>query len=71
MYTLYPEGFEWDRHKAGANLRRHGVDFADAVDVLFDERAVTISEERRGEERFVSVGADGLGRILVVVYCWR
>lgn len=71
MYTHYSEGFEWHRRKAGADLRRHGVDFTDAVEVFFDERALTIPEDHPGEERFVSVGADGLGRILVVVYCWR
>lgn len=63
--------FEWDSRKAISNLRKHGVDFADAAMVLYDEFAVTIPEEHRGEQRFVSVGMDALGRILVVVYTWR
>lgn len=33
--------FEWDRRKATTNLRKHGVDFADAATVLHDERALT------------------------------
>lgn len=71
MYIHFVDEFEWDGTKAASNRRKHGVDFADAVLVLFDERAVTISEQHKDEERFVTVGADALGRVLVVVYCWR
>ncbi len=62
--------FEWDPRKAHLNDRKHGVQFADAVSVLEDDRALTTSEPD-GEERFVTLGADLLGRILVVVYTWR
>jgi uncharacterized protein len=65
-------GFEWDEEKAEANKRKHGVDFADAATVLGDEMALTIPEEAPDEEdRFVTVGSDALGRVLVVVYAWR
>jgi hypothetical protein len=63
--------FEWDHGKAAANLRKHGVQFADAVPVLEDELAVTVAEETDDEQRWVTVGRDSLGRILVVVYTWR
>jgi len=59
---------EWDSRKAAANLSKHGVDFADAATVVYDDQAITIPEERSGEERFVTIGMDALGRILVVVY---
>ena len=36
-----------------------------------DKTAFTISDDAHGEERFVSVGMDALGRILIVVYAWR
>ena len=62
---------EWDARKAAGNLRKHGVDFADAATVVYDDQAITIPEERSGEERFVTIGMDALGRILVVVYTWR
>ena len=62
---------EWDPEKAAENLRKHGVDFADAVTVLDDEMALTRSEESPGEDRSVTVGADALGRLLLVVYTWR
>jgi len=63
--------FEWDPKKAASNLQKHGVDFADATGVLFDEFALTIPDESSEEERFVTIGADPLNRLLVVVYTWR
>ncbi|MEK6768866.1 MAG: BrnT family toxin [Gemmatimonadota bacterium] len=63
--------FEWDARKAVSNLGKHGVDFADAATVLHDDRAVTVRDEMSGEERFVTVGTDALGRVLTVVYTWR
>ena len=63
--------FEWDPKKAGANLRKHGVRFADAVSVLEDEEAITVLEQRFDEERWITLGIDSLGRILVVAYTWR
>jgi uncharacterized DUF497 family protein len=62
---------EWDPDKAAANLRKHRVDFADAATVLEDEAALTISDDDFDEERFVTLGKDALGRVLVVVYTWR
>jgi hypothetical protein len=64
-------GFEWDARKAASNRRKHGIDFADAATVLHDELAVTVADEQHGEERFVTVGIDALGRLLVVAYAWR
>jgi uncharacterized DUF497 family protein len=64
--------FEWDEEKAVTNLRKHRVDFADAALVLEDELASTMRDlysER--EERFVTLGRDPNGRLLVVVYTWR
>ena len=62
---------EWDGRKAAANLRKHGVDFADAATVLHDELAVTVVDEDPHEARFITVGMDALGRVLVTVYTWR
>jgi uncharacterized DUF497 family protein len=63
--------YEWDPRKAQANLQKHDVSFADAVAVFADEFAVTIADEFAEEERFVSIGMDAFGQILVVVYTWR
>nr|AUN35896.1 hypothetical protein [uncultured bacterium] len=63
---------EWDPAKAQQNLRKHGVSFADAVTALEDERALTDRDvSSDDEERWVSMGIDGEGRVLVVVYTWR
>jgi hypothetical protein len=64
--------FEWDSAKAGTNLRKHGVDFADAVTVLEDEPAFTIEDASVDRERrWITLGMDALGRVLVVIYTWR
>ena len=63
----------WDPEKASSNLKKHGVRFADAETVLFDPNALTREDiESEGEQRFVTVGMDGLGYsyILVVVYTY-
>jgi hypothetical protein len=62
---------EWDAAKAKANLRKHRVRFADAVTALEDTRAISVRDEGAGEERWITIGMDSLGRILVVVYTWR
>jgi len=36
-----------------------------------DEQAVTIREDAEGEERYITIGTDALGDVLVVVYTWR
>jgi uncharacterized DUF497 family protein len=64
--------FEWDATKAAANVRKHRVDFADAVAVFDDASAVTIpDEDSSDEERWVTIGRDAFERLLVVVYTWR
>ena len=61
---------QWDAEKAAANLRKHGVDFADAETALRDESALTRPDDDPEGERFVTLGMDALGRLLVVVYEW-
>ncbi len=63
--------YEWDPRKAVANLKKHGVDFAEAISVLSDDLALTIVESHPDEYRFVTMGTDPLGRVLVVVYAMR
>jgi uncharacterized DUF497 family protein len=41
------------------------------VSVFSDDLALTIPDERFNEERFVTVGLDGFGRVLVVVHALR
>ena len=64
--------YEWDPAKARANANKHGVQFNDAVSAFEDDRALTqrdlLSED---EERWVTIGHDALGRVVVVIYTWR
>ena len=63
--------YQWDPQKAATNLRKHGVDFADAVSVFSDDFAITIEDQRFEEERFITIGIDAFGQVLVVVYTLR
>ncbi len=64
--------YEWNVAKAISNLKKHGVDFSDAIGALEDERALWQEDEcEYGEERFVTVGKDYLGRVLTVVFTYR
>ena len=47
---------EWDPAKARANLRKHGVRFADAVTALEDARAISVRDEWQDEERWIRSG---------------
>jgi len=62
---------EWDPQKALSNLRKHGIDFADAVSVFEDDLAITIPDDFPDEQGFVTMGVDVRDRILVLVYAWR
>jgi uncharacterized protein len=60
---------EWDPAKAPANFGKHGVRFADAVTVLEDDLALTMRDPfSEDEERWITLGRDVLGPLLVVVY---
>jgi uncharacterized protein len=66
-------GFEWDPQKAEVNFKKHRVRFAEAEPVFRDDHAITIIDDDSDphEARFVTIGIGAIGRILVVVYCYR
>jgi uncharacterized DUF497 family protein len=72
MYALRIE-VRWDRAKERQNVSKHGVRFTDAVLVLDDPYAITIADNESAptEARWVTLGADAQGRVLVVVYTYR
>lgn len=64
--------YQWDRDKARVNLKKHSVDFADAVGVFEDSLALTIEDLDTPEEtRWLTLGTDFLGRLLVVIYTYK
>ncbi len=63
--------FEWDPAKARENKRVHGVSFAEALSVFDNPYLEWEDADAEGEQRFVALGLDGRGRLLVVVYTFR
>ncbi|MEA3292154.1 MAG: BrnT family toxin [Pseudomonadota bacterium] len=47
------------------------MSFADTFAVFEDPNALTLDQIVSGEERYVTIGMDAFGRVLVVVYTWR
>lgn len=64
---------EFDPEKARANPINHeGLTFDEARPVLLDPYALTREDtDAKGEQRFVSLGMGGKGRILVTVWTVR
>ena len=63
---------DFDPAKARTNLQKHKVSFAHAEQALRDPYAFTIEDpDAEGEQRFVTLGLDALGRLLVVVHTPR
>jgi len=62
--------FEWDSAKASANVRKHGVSFAEALTVFKDPlgRVVPDSRHSVAEERFALLGVSERGRLLAVMF---
>ena len=60
--------YEWDDAKNRENMRRHGIDFADATEV-FNHPMLTRLDDRKdyGEDRWVGIGLMQ-NTVAVVVY---
>ena len=64
--------YEWDNGKAANNLRKHGVDFADAIAALEDPNRLEETDTRfnYGEERIQVIGM-AHGNVLFVIVTHR
>ncbi len=65
--------FTWDRKKAEANFRKHGVSLDEGKSVFFDRNARIIfdPEHSDDEDRFILLGLSYSLRLLVVCHCYR
>lgn len=63
--------FEWDPEKSKTNNQKHAILFSETVTVFEDDYSLTIEDERQEEQRFITVGTDAKGRIIVIVYTFR
>jgi uncharacterized DUF497 family protein len=62
--------FEWDPIKAKGNLKKHRISFDRAAEIILDPLAVSILDEEHSEheERWVSMGKDRRGSVLIVIH---
>ncbi len=62
--------FEWDPRKAARNNQKHKVSFDRASTIFRDPNLLSVPDEEHSasEERWITIGVDSSGSILVVVH---
>ena len=65
--------FVWDEEKATINLEKHGISFAEAKSVFYDDHArfVTDEDNSENEKRFLLLGMSFKPRLLLVCHCYK
>ena len=63
--------FEWDEEKNTANIKKHGIDFEDAIRVFEDDDRIEIYDAAHSgeEDRYNTIGM--VNDVLFVVYTER
>ena len=63
---------EWDEKKNNENIRKHGLDFANAWQVFENPLLAKLDErEDYGEDRWIGVGMISKGIVVVLVFAER
>ena len=63
---------DFDPKKDLANLKKHGVSLSEGDGVLNDPLAITLEDESaEGEQRFITIGMNLFGTLMVVVHTPR
>jgi len=62
--------FEWNNNKDKTNFKNHGVSFAEAKTVFYDENAIEFYDEDHSleEDRYLMIGLSSKLRLLLVNY---
>lgn len=65
--------FDWDPRKASANARKHRITFRQAATVFRDPLHLSIYDEEHSadEDRWITLGIGGGGRLLVVIHTFE
>ena len=73
MDNPFENQFEWHPTKARQHSRRHRVTFERAATVFLDPNALSVFDEQHSEdeERWVTLGLDRAGALLVVCHTYR
>ena len=68
-----PYDFDWDRIKARSNLKKHDISFERATGIFRDPNLLSIPdvEHSENEERWITMGIDRHGVILVVCHTFE
>lgn len=72
MMTTTTYEFDWDDRKAASNLKKHTVDFNDAMTVFDDALNMTRFDDEHSddEERWITLGLSKNGTLLLVVHTY-
>ena len=63
---------DFDPKKDAANFKKHGVSLSEGDGVLNDPLALTVEDAAaEGEQRFVTIGINAFGSLMVVVHTPR
>ena len=65
--------FEWDENKNRINQKKHGISFAEASSVFYDDCAILFDdpEHSQEEERFILLGMSDAANVCIVCHCYR
>lgn len=65
--------FEWSEEKANINFQKHKIHFKEAKTIFADPFLITFSDSEHSDNefRYLSIGVDLKGRILVLVHTER
>ena len=65
--------FAWDPRRSRATFKKHGITFAQAESVFYDEGGLLIEDQDHSadEDRFLLLGLSATLRELVVSHCYR
>ncbi len=75
MYNVHMNKlqFEWNKDKARANVKKHGISFEEARSTFYDENAIQFYDPDHSDEenRFILLGLSLKPQVVVVSHCFR
>ncbi|RKZ36015.1 MAG: BrnT family toxin [Gammaproteobacteria bacterium] len=63
--------FEWHPKKAQQNIRKHKMSFERASTIFQDQFAISLFDDEHNEERWITIGQDSHGILLVISHTFR
>ena len=73
MHEINGSFYDWDENKHKENIKKHGVDFYEAVTVFDDPFVVEEYDANHSldEDRFIVIGISAKLNLLTVCQCYR